>query len=262
MVWHIYVPVAPGQIYGYRVHGPYEPELGHRFNPAKVLVDPYAKGIARAVRWDDSMFGYRLGDPQADLARDDRDNAAFAPLASVVDAAFDWQGDRAPRDSLARDRDLRGARRRADALPSGRAARAARHVRRTGRAGRRRSPPASRGDRGRAHARSSSDRRAAPARARPHQLLGLQHARVLCAGPSLRVDAVGRRGGRRVQDDGARLARGRHRGHPGRRLQPHGRGERARADALDAGHRQRVVLPARRRPPARVRRTSPAAAIR
>jgi glycogen operon protein len=97
MVWHTYVPDAgPGQLYGFRVHGPYEPEGGHRFNPAKVLIDPYAKAVARPVRWDDAMFGYRIGDPAADLSRDDRDNAAFAPLAAVIDPAFDWQGDRPP----------------------------------------------------------------------------------------------------------------------------------------------------------------------
>jgi glycogen operon protein len=97
LVWHAYLPgVGPGQLYGYRVHGPYEPERGHRFNPAKVLVDPYAKAIARPIRWDDAMFGYRIGDPAADLSRDDRDNAAFAPLAAVIDAAFDWGADRPP----------------------------------------------------------------------------------------------------------------------------------------------------------------------
>ena len=97
MVWHVYLTdVRPGQLYGYRVHGPYDPERGHRFNPAKVLLDPYAKAVARSVRWDDALFGYRIGDPAADLARDDRDDAAFAPLAAVIDSAFDWQGDRPP----------------------------------------------------------------------------------------------------------------------------------------------------------------------
>jgi glycogen operon protein len=98
MVWHGYLPgVRPGQLYGYRVHGEYAPETGHRFNPAKVVVDPYAKAVARAVRWDDAMFGYRIGDPAADLSRDDRDSAAFAPLAAVLDAAFPWGADRHPR---------------------------------------------------------------------------------------------------------------------------------------------------------------------
>src|SRR6516225_7565253 len=61
-VWHNYIPdVLPGQLYGYRVHGPYEPKSGHRFNPAKLLLDPYAKAIGRSLKWDDSLFGYQLG---------------------------------------------------------------------------------------------------------------------------------------------------------------------------------------------------------
>ena len=97
MVWHAYLPdVRPGHLYGFRVHGPYEPAHGHRFNPNKVLLDPYAKVIARDVRWSDEMWGYRLGDEQADLSFDDRDNAAFAPLAAVIDSAFTWGDDRPP----------------------------------------------------------------------------------------------------------------------------------------------------------------------
>jgi glycogen operon protein len=97
-VWHAYLPdVLPGQLYGYRVHGPYEPAKGHRFNPHKVLLDPYAKAIGRKLRWDDSVFGYRIGDPTEDLSFDDRDSAAFAPLAEVIDPAFTWGDDRPPR---------------------------------------------------------------------------------------------------------------------------------------------------------------------
>jgi isoamylase len=98
MVWHGYLPdVRPGQLYGFRVHGPYDPLAGHRFNPSKVLLDPYAKAIGRVVQWDDSDFGYRIGDEASDLSYDDRDNAAFAPLASVIDPAFTWGDDRPPR---------------------------------------------------------------------------------------------------------------------------------------------------------------------
>jgi glycogen operon protein len=98
MVWHGYLPdVRPGQIYGYRVHGPYKPEEGHRFNPAKILLDPYAKAIAREVRWDDSLFGYRIGAGEEDLSLDERDNAAQAPLGAVIDPAFTWGNDRSPR---------------------------------------------------------------------------------------------------------------------------------------------------------------------
>src|SRR6476661_4189289 len=93
-VWHIYLPeVRPGQHYGYRVHGPYEPEAGHRFNPAKLLIDPYAKAISGTVEWSDAMFGYRIGDPAADLSKDDRDNAGNVPKCVVIDQAFTWGGD-------------------------------------------------------------------------------------------------------------------------------------------------------------------------
>jgi glycogen operon protein len=97
-VWHAYLPdVIPEQLYGVRVHGPYEPAKGHRFNPHKVVLDPYAKAIGRDLKWDDALFGYRIGDAQADLSFDARDNAAFAPLAAVVDTAFTWGDDRPPR---------------------------------------------------------------------------------------------------------------------------------------------------------------------
>jgi len=98
MVWHGYLPDArPGQLYGYRVHGPYDPGDGQRFNPNKVVLDPYAKSIGRQVRWDDSVFGYTIGDPRDDLAFDTRDNGAFASLAAVIDPAFTWGDDRPPR---------------------------------------------------------------------------------------------------------------------------------------------------------------------
>ncbi len=97
-VWHGYLDgVLPGQLYGYRVHGPWEPEAGHRFNAAKVVLDPYAKAVGRPLRWADELFGYAVGHPEADLHRDDRDNAAFAPLAAVIDPAFTWGDDRPPR---------------------------------------------------------------------------------------------------------------------------------------------------------------------
>jgi isoamylase len=95
MVWHAYLPDArTGQLYGYRVHGPWAPERGLRFNEHKVLIDPYARAVARTIRWSDDMFGYRIGNPRADLEMDSRDNAASAPLAAVVDGAFTWGGDR------------------------------------------------------------------------------------------------------------------------------------------------------------------------
>jgi isoamylase len=86
LVWHVYIPgIRPGQRYGYRVHGPYEPERGHRFNPAKLLIDPYAKAIDGHVRWNQLIFGYTLGHPDGDLHLDDRDSASAVPKSVVVD---------------------------------------------------------------------------------------------------------------------------------------------------------------------------------
>jgi isoamylase len=97
-VWHVYLPeILPGQLYGYRVHGPFEPANGHRFNPHKVVLDPYAKLIGRKERWADELFAYKIGDPEVDLSFDDRDSAPFAPLGAVVDPAFTWGEDRSPR---------------------------------------------------------------------------------------------------------------------------------------------------------------------
>jgi glycogen operon protein len=97
-VWHGFLPdVRPGQLYGYRVHGPHEPARGHRFNPHKLVLDPYAKSIGRDLCWSDALFGYTCGAPQADLSFDERDSAACAPLARVVDTAFTWGDDRPPR---------------------------------------------------------------------------------------------------------------------------------------------------------------------
>ena len=101
LVWHCYLPdAAPSLLYGYRVYGPYEPGNGHRFNHNKVLLDPYARYIRRNLKWDDSLFGYTCGHGDADLSFDERDNAAFAPLAEVIDPAFTWGDDRAPRTPM------------------------------------------------------------------------------------------------------------------------------------------------------------------
>jgi len=98
MVWHGYLPEArPGQLYGYRVYGPYAPAQGHRFNPHKLLLDPYGKQIHGSIRWADSHFGYRVGSKQEDLSFDRRDNAAGMPKNRVIDAAFTWGSDAPPR---------------------------------------------------------------------------------------------------------------------------------------------------------------------
>ena len=97
-VFHGYFPdISPRQVYGYRVHGPYQPTQGHRFNHHKLLLDPYAKATVGALIWTDAHFGYRVGSPRADLSFDRRDNARAMIKAVVVDDAFTWGEDRAPR---------------------------------------------------------------------------------------------------------------------------------------------------------------------
>ncbi len=98
LVWHIYLPDArPGWLYGYRVYGPYKPKAGHRFNPSKVLIDPYAKEIARTICWNESMLAYPQNRPKNDQVCDDKDNAAYAPLCKVIHSAYDWDNDQPPK---------------------------------------------------------------------------------------------------------------------------------------------------------------------
>jgi isoamylase len=98
LVWHGYVPnLLPGQLYAYRVHGPWAPQAGHRFNPSKLVMDPYAAAVGRRMRWNDALFGFKLDSP--DLA-DDRDSAPYAPLGAVIDPAFSWGDDRPPQTPL------------------------------------------------------------------------------------------------------------------------------------------------------------------
>ncbi|NHE81123.1 glycogen debranching protein GlgX [Klebsiella michiganensis] len=94
-IWHGYVPgLQPGALYGYRVYGPYDPENGHRFNPHKLLIDPYARELEGDIEWNDAHFGYELGHEEKDLSFDTRDSAPFTPKCKVVDPdAFDWQGE-------------------------------------------------------------------------------------------------------------------------------------------------------------------------
>jgi isoamylase len=96
-VWHAYLPDArPGTLYGYRVHGPWAPEQGLRFNPHKLLLDPYARMLAGAFRWSDAVFGHRVGGRREDLVADPRDSAACVPKCQIVDPAFTWGEDRRP----------------------------------------------------------------------------------------------------------------------------------------------------------------------
>jgi len=96
--WHCYLPgVGPGQRYAYRVHGPWDPSAGHRFNPAKLLIDPYAKAIEGPVAWDaGNVLPYEPGGEDADLVRDEADDARAIPKCLVIDPSFDWEGDRPP----------------------------------------------------------------------------------------------------------------------------------------------------------------------
>jgi isoamylase len=96
-IWHCYLPGIPiGQLYGFRVHGPYEPDKGLRFNPAKLLIDPYSKALAGKVDWNAAVFGYALGNPDADLQPDGEDDAAGVPKGVVTTSHFDWENDRPP----------------------------------------------------------------------------------------------------------------------------------------------------------------------
>ncbi len=96
-IWHCYLPgIRPGQLYGYRVHGPYDPDKGLRFNPAKLAIDPYAKALTGQVDWSGAVFGYELGDPQGDLKVDWNESAVAVPKAVVTSSHFDWENDRPP----------------------------------------------------------------------------------------------------------------------------------------------------------------------
>ncbi|MBV9510586.1 MAG: glycogen debranching protein GlgX, partial [Caulobacteraceae bacterium] len=93
-IFHGYVAdIQPGQVYGYRVHGPYAPEEGHRFNPNKLLLDPYARGHTGSIHWTDACYGYTIGSKDEDLSFDERDSAPYVPKCVVVDPNFDWQGE-------------------------------------------------------------------------------------------------------------------------------------------------------------------------
>ncbi|MCB2115221.1 MAG: glycogen debranching protein GlgX, partial [Rhodobacteraceae bacterium] len=112
-IWHGHVGgITPGTLYGLRVHGPYDPENGHRFNPNKLLIDPYARQIVGRPRWSDALMGYRIGSPSADLSFDTRDSAFAMPKCAVIDTTFDWGGDRPPnrplRDTLIYEAHVRG----------------------------------------------------------------------------------------------------------------------------------------------------------
>jgi len=123
-IWHGYLPEArPGLLYGYRVHGPYDPARGHRFNPNKLLIDPYAKSLVGPIRWSDAHFGYRVGSGREDLSFDRRDNARGMPKCRVIDPAFTWGPDRPPAvpwtDTLVYEAHVKGMTVRHPGVPPG-----------------------------------------------------------------------------------------------------------------------------------------------
>jgi glycogen operon protein len=122
-VWHVYVEgLQAGQLYGFRVHGAYDPDHGLRFNPRKLLLDPYAKAVARSVKHVDSLYGYKIGHSKQDYALDNRDSAPYAPLGVVVDEAFSWGDDVHPNipmeDTIVLETHVKGATMLNPALPA------------------------------------------------------------------------------------------------------------------------------------------------
>ena len=121
-VWHCYVPgVNPGQQYGYRVHGPFEPARGLRFNPAKLLIDPYAKAVTGTIDWTKPILPYKPGGENADLTIDKHDSASGMPKCVIVNPYFDWDNDRPPktplRDSIIYELHVRGFSKLNESLP-------------------------------------------------------------------------------------------------------------------------------------------------
>jgi glycogen operon protein len=121
-IWHGYLPgAAPGLTYGYRAHGPHDPESGHRFNSNKLLLDPYAKALSGGIEWDDALLGYTPGGEDADLTFDERDSAPFMPRAVVTAETFDWGDDRPPRvtwaDTVIYEAHVKGLTRLLGAVP-------------------------------------------------------------------------------------------------------------------------------------------------
>ena len=215
-VWHGYLnDVSPGQLYGYRVHGPYAPEHGHRFNANKLLLDPYARRLAGRLVWSDAHFAYRTGSAREDLSFDRRDNARGMPKAVVVDETFNWgRREMRAQHSLGRHHHLRGPRQGPDAEARRRAAEPARHLWRAVLARDDRSSQAARRHHHRIAADPRADRRPRAGREEAVELLGLQHAGVLRAGSALRAGQCARR----LPHHGGAAARRRHRGDARRRL--------------------------------------------
>ena len=166
--------VGPATFYGFRVHGPYEPEAGHRFNPNKLLLDPYARAHAGKLTWDPAVFGYTLGAEDGDLSFDERDSAPFVPKSVIVDPNFDWRGEYQRRSvPWATHHHLRDARQGLHPVAPGGRREAERLLCRTGLEACRRLHQVARRDDRRADAGPHLHRRQPPARKGPQKLLGL-----------------------------------------------------------------------------------------
>ena len=174
-VWHCYLPtVQPGQRYGYRVHGPWDPDNGLRCNPSKLLLDPYAKATSGEIDWDQSLFGYTFGDPDS---RNDDDSGAHMTYGVVINPFFDWEGDRRLDVPYNETLHLRGPRQGPDPAPPRPPRGPARHLRRPRAPGDHPAPPEARRHRHRADAGAPVHPGQHAARQGAAQLLGLQHPR-------------------------------------------------------------------------------------
>ncbi len=243
-VWHAYLPDArPGMFYGYRVLGPWDPARGHRFNPSKILLDPYAHIIGRPLTWHPSLFAFAPG-THGDGAAEMSDSAPYAPLGAITEPAFTWGDDRPPRTpwhaTVIYELHVKGLTARHPGVPA--------ELRGTylGLA----SAPII----DHLHDLGVTAVELMPIHYHADEFALVERGLTNYWGyntlsyfaPDVRVldvAAIARRRAR-VQDDGARAARRRPRGHSRRRLQPHGGRRSSRADALASGHRQRDVLPA------------------
>ena len=245
-VWHGFIPnIEPGQRYGYRVYGPYDPAAGQRCNPNKLLIDPYAKAIDGTFEWNQSLFGYNFGDPDS---RNDDDSAASMPKSVVINPFFDWGVDRPPQPRVRRHGHLRGARQGAHPDAPGHPRADPRHVRRRRAPGDHRAPEIVGRQRDRADAGAPLRQRLHADREGAVQLLGLQHHRR--SSHQTPSTAAARTPGGQVQEFKA-MVRALHEADievildvvynhtaEGNHLGP---------DAVDARHRQRRLLPACRR---------------
>ena len=263
MVWHVYLPDArPGQLYGYRVHGPYEPEKGHRFNDNKVLLDPYAKSIARMPNWTDALSGYNIGDKQADLSFNKRDSAADAPLGCVIDEAFTWGDDRPPKTpshrTLIYEMHVKGFTKLNDEIPeefrgtyAGLSSEPAiRYLRELGVTAVELLPVHMHAD-----DRTLLDKGCV-------NYWGYNTLSFFAPEPAIRGRKATGRSDPRIQDDGPQPARRGHRSDSRRGLQPHRRRQPDGPDGLVPRHRQRQLLPPVARKIRATTWTSPAAATR